>query len=327
MLPKHKHGFLLGKFLPPHRGHQFLCEFAQAQCEHLTILVATLPNEPIAGKQRYRWMSEMFPECSVAWCNEELPQQPEDHPDFWEIWADVMRKYATGSIDAVFASEPYGQKLAELVGATFVPCDIARKALPCSGTQVRQSIYEQWDYLPEVVRRDYVKRVTLFGPESTGKSTLAKALGDTFDTIVVPEYGRTYTEFFGPEVQEVDLERIVQGHLASVHAAKRHANRILIEDTDPVMTAVWWDMLMTSARPSWFAEYKDLPDLYILCDVDIPWVDDGTRYFRNDEDRRRFFDKCEQELISREARYIKVSGSHAERLVVAYRAINEHLSL
>ncbi len=327
MLPKRKHGFLLGKFLPPHRGHQFLCEFAQAQCERLTILVATLPNEPIAGKQRYHWMSEMFPECDVAWCNEELPQQPEDHPDFWEIWRKVIGRYSGGNIDAVFASEPYGAKLAELVGAQFVPCDISRNALPCSGTGVRESIYGNWDYLPEVVRRDYVKRVTLFGPESTGKSTLAKALGDTFDTIVVPEYGRTYTEFFGSDVREIDLARIAQGHVASVHAAKRHANRILIEDTDPIMTAVWWDMLMTSKRPSWFANYTDLSDLYILCDVDIPWVDDGTRYFKNDADRRRFFKACEKELVNRGARYVKVSGDRELRLTKAAEAVRMHLAL
>jgi NadR type nicotinamide-nucleotide adenylyltransferase len=164
----------------------------------------------------------------------------------------------------------------------------------------------------------------VFGPESTGKSTLAKTLGAAFNTVVVPEYGRTHTEAFGSDVTAEDLRHIVQGHLASVVAAKRQANKVLIEDTDPVMTAVWSDMLLDK-RDSWFDSFTDYADLYLLCDVDIPWVDDGTRYFSNDLDRKRFFDICEQELKNRNIQYIKISGDFDTREQTAIEAVKRVL--
>ena len=62
---------------------------------------------------------------------------------------------------------------------------------------------------------------------------------------------------------------------------------MLIEDTDPVLTAVWSDTLAGSRDP-WFDAYRDYPDLYIFCDIDLPWVDDGTRYFHDPAVRRNF---------------------------------------
>lgn len=327
-------GFLLGKFLPPHEGHRFMCEFARQYCDELTILVCSMPNEPIPGHLRHAWMTEMFPGCTVLWCNEVLPQDPSEDPEhFWDIWRTLVLRYggATAAnptpFDVVFASEEYGVRLAQEVGARFVPVDISRTARAVSGTAIRTEPYRNWEYIPDVVRPYFVKRVTLFGPESTGKSTLAFGLGHKFHTIVVPEYGRTYTETFGPDVDAADLKLIVKGHIASVAAAKRQANKIMIEDTDPVMTAVWSDMLVGGERDPWFAEFDDYADLYLLTDVDIPWVDDGTRYFKNDDDRKRFFNTCEQELINRGVNYVRISGDHKTRLATAVRAIEDHFGI
>lgn len=324
-------GFLLGKFMPPHQGHVFLCDFARQYCEHLVILVCSMPNEPIPGELRFKWMTEMFPDCTVVWEKRVLPQEPSGPDDtaFWDAWKQASRgamQSAFGDYwnypDVVFASEEYGHKLADTLGATFVPVDIARAARPISGTAIRNDPFGNWEFIPNAVKPHFVKRVTLFGPESTGKSTLATALGQHYNTIVIPEYGSTYTEAFGSEVNENDIQKIVQGHLASVAAGKRQANKILIEDTDPVMSGVWSDMLV-GKRDAWFDTFGDYGDLYLLTDIDIPWVDDGTRYFKNDEDRKRFFDICENELIRRGINYVKVSGSHEERLATAISRIDE----
>lgn len=332
MLPLPKLGFLLGKFMPPHEGHRFLCRFARARCEELVILVASMPDEPIPGRLRYEWMKTMFPDCHVVWTDEVLPQEPTGPDDdaFWETWKRVVSDaIQTSGVyaglvdhpDAVFASEEYGRKLAATVDARFIPCDLIRQTVPVSGTLCRANIREQWHYLPDVVRSHYVQRVCLFGPESSGKSTLARALGDHFKTVVVPEYGRTYTEVFGPQVGEVDLMEIVAGHLASVKAAKMISGPVMIEDTDPIMTAVWSDMLV-GARDDYFETFQEHADLYILCDIDIPWVDDGTRYFPEEEDRKRFFDLCKGELLDRNVPFVVVRGTVEERLEVAVEAID-----
>lgn len=335
---KPKHGFLLGKFMPPHQGHVFMCEFARNYCETLTILLTSLPDEPIPGRLRYQWMKEMFPNCRVVWIYDILPQEPngpDDH-EFWKIWHETIIKAMkmghgggaplyhaeTPTPDVIFASEHYGQHLADDFGCRFVPVDIARTARTVSGTAIRNDPFKYWDYIPHVVRPYFTKRVCMFGPESTGKTTLGLQLARQFNTVFVPEYGRTYTETFGSDnLTHDDLKNIVNGHIASVAAGKRQANRFLIEDTDPIMTAVWSDMLLGERNP-WFAKFADYADLYLLCDVEgIPWVDDGTRYFSNDADRKRFFDICEKELIDRGLNYVRITGSGDDRFADAVAAI------
>jgi NadR type nicotinamide-nucleotide adenylyltransferase len=325
-LGKPERGFVLGKFMPPHAGHLYLCDFGRAYVDRLTILVCSLPDDPIPGKLRHAWMHELCPAARVVHCEEVLPQLPEDDPkNFWPIWRDVMKRYHPEPIDVVFASEPYGHRLAAEAGARFVPVDEARTAFPVSGTAIRRDPYANWRFLPAPVRPYYLKRVTLFGAESTGKTTLAAQLARHFDTIVAPEFGRFHTEAFGAGATSAeDMRQIVMGHLAGVAAAGLRANRVLIEDTDPVLTAIWSDTLAGSRDP-WFDSYRDYPDLYLFCDIDLPWVDDGTRYFSNPEDRRRFHLACERELVSRGVRYVRISGPPEQRRARAVEAVDQLL--
>jgi len=321
-LAKPSRGFVLGKFMPPHAGHVYLCDFGRAYVDELTILVCSLPDDPIPGALRFQWMKELFPTARVIHCEEILPQEPADDPqNFWPIWREVVKRYHPEPIDVVFASERYGLELAAEVGARFVPVDEGRTAFPISGAAIRNDPYSNWRFLPGPVRPYYLRRVTLFGAESTGKTTLAAQLARHFDTIVAPEYGRFHTETFGAgATTSEDMRLIVMGHLAGVTAAASRANRVLIEDTDPVLTAIWSDIL-AGTRDPWFDSYTDYPDLYLFCDVDLPWVDDGTRYFNNPQDRLNFHNACERELVSRGANFVRISGTPEQRRATAIAAV------
>ena len=323
-IAKPAHGFLLGNFMPPHQGHIFLCDFARAYADHLTILVCSEPDDPIPGYLRHRWMKELYPDCTVAWSDDVLPLEPANDTNSWSVWRDVVARHAPAKPDVLFASEGYGMRLAAEIDARFVPVDIARNARSISATDIRRNPMRHWDELPPVVRPYYAKRVTLFGAESTGKSTLAKALAAHYRTIIVPEYGRTHTETFGDCGAE-GLREIVQGHLASVEAAKRQANRVIIEDTDPVLTAIWSDMLLGTRDP-WFADYDDHGDLYILTELDVPWEQDGIRYFGEESERRRFYDLCVAELERRRIPYVRVAGPREQRFMTAVEAIDRLLA-
>ncbi|ALJ14878.1 AAA family ATPase [Sphingopyxis macrogoltabida] len=313
-------GFLLGKFLPLHAGHQLLIETARPMVDRLTILVCSLPDDPVAGNLRLQWVRDLYPDCDVVGHSAIVPQEPAEHPDFWVIWADIVRAAHPDPIDLVFASEPYGEELAAQVGARFVPVDIDRTAIPVSGTAVRGDPATGWRWLAEPVRAHYRRRIVLHGPESVGKSSLGSRLARHFDTVLMPEYGRTYCEAFGTALDADDLRRIFAGHIAMDAALRRHAGPLMIADTDPLMTQAWAIMLLGARLPEIDA-WADVADLYLVPALDLPWKDDGTRLFGNDVARRQFMDVAIGELERRRLRWARVEGEGDARLDSALAAI------
>lgn len=313
-------GFILGKFMPPHNGHVALIETAQALVDQLTILVCWLPDDPIAGPLRVAWMKDLFPRARVIGHGASVPQTPQDHPDFWPIWRDIVAAAHPEPIDLLFASEHYGARLATETGARFAAIDPSRTGVPVSASMVRADPWGHWQYLPAPVKPYYAKTICLHGPESTGKSTLAPQLARYFDTLFVPEYGRTFCEIYGLSLRMEDLVTIGRTHAAMTRALLRQCNRRLILDTDPLMSAAWADMLF-DRRDRWFDLFDDTADLYLLLDIDLAWVDDGTRFFGDDFRRRRFFDLSRDELERRGLDYRIVGGPPEQRLDRALEAI------
>jgi HTH-type transcriptional repressor of NAD biosynthesis genes len=168
--------------------------------------------------------------------------------------------------------------------------------------------------------------VCLFGPESTGKTTLARELASELNTIAVPEYGRFYCETFGNECDEDDLRAIVAGHNLLVAAARRKAKRLMVFDTDAVMTALWAHILL-GRRPTDLDAVADPAELYILTDVDVPFAADAIRYFPHQTDRIRFFALCRDELERRGLPYVIVSGDRAQRRATALEAIKTRFGI
>jgi NadR type nicotinamide-nucleotide adenylyltransferase len=165
-----------------------------------------------------------------------------------------------------------------------------------------------------------VKRICLHGPESVGKSVMAAELAAHFGTVFVPEYGRTYCEQHGTDLDNADLVKIGQTQAAMAAAAAGKASRMLILDTDPLMTAVWSDMMLGTRDP-WFAAFDNYADLYLLLDTDLPWIDDGTRIYGDDATRQDFFKRCRDELVASGVRWSLVSGTEEARTTAVLAAI------
>ena len=160
----------------------------------------------------------------------------------------------------------------------------------------------------------------LHGPESVGKSVLATELAAHFDTVFVAEYGRTYCEQFGTQLDNSDLLIIGKTQSAMADGAAKQAKRLLIIDTDPLMTAVWSDMMLGHRDP-WFAAFDDYANLYLLLDADLPWVDDGTRIYGDATTRADFFARCRDELVARGVNWALISGKEKARTTAAIAAI------
>src|SRR5260370_14868805 len=112
-----KTGLVLGRFLPPHLGHQYLIDFAQNYVDELLLIVGTRPTDAIAGELRLSWIREMAPNARVIHVNDENPE--ETHPRYWQIWEATLRDALPYIPDYIFASEDYGWKLAELLGIQY----------------------------------------------------------------------------------------------------------------------------------------------------------------------------------------------------------------
>lgn len=164
-------------------------------------------------------------------------------------------------------------------------------------------------------------RVCFHGAESTGKSTLIARLSAQESWPSVPEFGRTWAETHGIDFTMDDLLAIARGQDAAMHATIRAASAapVLLLDTDPLMTAAWAQMLFGEVPAELFGYEK--AELYLLFAPDVPWIEDGTRFFGSHEARARFAELCEQVLRRAAVRFERIGGGWCERGAAAQAAI------
>ena len=313
-MKKIRRGMVLGKFYPPHLGHQYLFDFARNYVDELAIVVETERNQVVPGQLRYEWVRELCPQpgVTVLHLTDENPQDPSEHSDFWNIWKQSLQRILPWQPDYLFASENYGWKLSEVMNASFVPVDVNRLVMPISGTEIRKHPIRHWQYLTRPARSFFARRVCIFGPESTGKSTLTMNLARHFDTCFVPEYARTHLEPRNGNIQFDDIDMIARGQIASEDALVRNANRILFCDTDLLTTCIWSNWLFGKC-PAWIEEEanKRSYDLYLVTDVNVPWVQDSVRYLP--QERQSFLDRCVETLQQYDRSWSLLTGTWEER--------------
>ena len=126
-----------------------------------------------------------------------------------------------------------------------------------------------------------VRRVVITGSESTGKTTLARNLGAHFGVPWVPEFARDYADaqtLAGRKLDETDVEPIARGTIERQDAALGSGAEVVFFDTDLVSTVVYARHYYGNC-PAWIetAARDRLGDLYLLCDIDVPWIPDGVR--------------------------------------------------
>jgi len=121
-------------------------------------------------------------------------------------------------------------------------------------------------------------RVVVTGSESTGKTTLAARLAAHYGTAWTPEFARAYVDALARPLARDDVEPIARGQLASERHAETRADRLLVLDTDVLSTLVYGEHYYGHA-PEWIeaALRRHPASLYLLCDVDVPWVPDPQR--------------------------------------------------
>lgn len=167
-------------------------------------------------------------------------------------------------------------------------------------------------------------RICVTGPESTGKTTLARRLAESNGTEWVPEASRIRAERVGRPLRATDVEPIAHEHIALADAAAARATsrgaRLLILDTDLVSTLVYARHYYGTA-PRWIADAERArrADRYLLCDVDVPWEPDGVR--DRPTDRAAMFATFRRALARRRANVVVVRGEWEARWERAHDAV------
>ncbi|MFJ7591467.1 AAA family ATPase [Streptomyces sp. NPDC097617] len=342
-MTRHGHGLVLGKFYPPHAGHHHLVRTALDQCERLTILVCAASVESVPLADRVAWMREAHPGAEVVGAVDDIPVDLHD-PAIWEAHMAVFRGAVPGRVDAVFTSEAYGSELARRFGAEEVLVDRERTLFPVSGTAVRSDPVGSWEFLGPAVRAALARRVVVLGAESTGTTTLSRALADHYRrrggvwarTGWVAEYGRRYSEeklaaarAADPAASWADVSFaseefpvIARRQDADEEQAARLGSPVLFCDTDSFATGIWHERYMDGRN----AEVERIAaltrrDLYLLTDhADVPFEDDGLR--DGPQLRPWMTERFREELERTGRRYLVVRGERAARLETAVRAVD-----
>jgi HTH-type transcriptional repressor of NAD biosynthesis genes len=203
---------------------------------------------------------------------------------------DVSRQWATaisnllGPIDVVFSSEPYGDYIAEYMGAVHISFDEKRTLVPVSASVIRENPFLYWDYMPAHVRSWFVKKICIVGSESTGKSMLAEKLAKYFNTTFVPEMARDIIEKTSDVILE-DLDKIAILQAQTILEKLPMANKLLFIDTDINTTISYASHLFSENLnvPLWIEEANRC-DLYLYLETDCEYVQDGTRVSKEERE-------------------------------------------
>ncbi len=304
-------GLVIGKFLPPHRGHKLLIDTATAQSERVVVIVCGKPSDPIPGELRQRWLREIHPTANVMLIDDRYDENDS------QVWAANTVRWLGRAPDAVFTSESYGDRYAALMGSHHVSVDPTRSRLPVSGTAMRQAPFENWEFIEPPVRAWFTCRVCVLGAESTGTTTLARALAEAWQTCWVGEYGREYSHVKqaqgnGPWTTPEFLH-IAHEQTRREDEAARRANKVLICDTNAFATTLWHRRYVGTSSP----EVDNLGrsvrcDLYLLTGDEIPFVQDGLR--DGEHIRHEMHGWFEAALAKQPVPWKLISGTHEERL-------------
>ena len=169
-----------------------------------------------------------------------------------------------------------------------------------------------------------MKRVVVTGSESTGKTTLAADLARRFGTVWVPEYARAYLDekaaMTGRPLDETDVEPIARGQIAAEDRGAAMAKAMMILDTDLVSTTVYARHYY-GACPAWIeqAARDRRADLYLLCDIDVPWVADPARDLPHARAHMHALFASALEALG--VPYVTIRGSWSDRIAAAVEAV------
>jgi HTH-type transcriptional repressor of NAD biosynthesis genes len=323
-------GFVFGKFLPFHKGHEAMINFALHHCDFLTVLVCASNKEAISGDLRKGWIEKTFPAKKnievrvLAYKEDELPNSSVSSREISRIWATVFKQLFP-DYSLLVTSEQYGYYLAEYMNIQHLPFDLPKTLVPVSATSVRNELLANWQFVPDAVRRDLVSKVVILGTESTGKTTLTEKLAAYFNCNKVMEAGRDLI----PDSNEFsinDLHLVAREHARRIDEAADGSSPLVIIDTDIHITQSYCRFSFEQDLEVPAAIFRsNKAKLYLYLNNDVEYFQDGTRLSREERDRLDGFHR--QVLREANINLVEITGNWEERFQLAIAQIKKLITL
>lgn len=324
---KKTHGLTLGKFVPLHKGHQFLIETALAEMDEVSVIIYDAPETTsIPLNIRSNWIRKLYPQVKVieAWNG---PTKVGDTPEIKRRHEKYIMEYLKVSgITHFYSSEFYGEHMSVALGAANRLVNRARDIISISGTKIRENPFLYRAYISPIVYQDLITNVVFLGAPCTGKTTIANKMADEYQTVWMSEYGREYWENHQVD-RKLSVEQLVdiaEGHLERENELLYQTNQYLFTDTNAITTFMF-SMHYHKFAHSRLIELANLAqtryDLVFLCDADIPYDDTWDR--SGDVNREIFQKQIIGDLLARKIPFIVLSGDLETRAGKVKRILNE----
>lgn len=338
-------GVITGKFAPLHTGHIYAITEAATQVDTLYVVLSydekfvnNLPvylQDKLTLKKRLLWLKKSFSDMDhikIIYVDETYMKiYPDGVPEWCNSVKSILKENGVTSIDKWFSSEPeYTWWIEDNFNCPNVVLDSERSMFNISATNIRSNPYKYWQYLPSIVRKEFLLKVVLIGEESCAKSTLTKSLAKLYNTSWVEEYGRTYCEndMCGDEslLSFEDYGIIASERNYQERSSESTANQLLFVDTNAFVTQYYCKLYEGKLHPlvDAYIEQEDY-DLIFHMSNEVPWVDDGLRINSDRELTEKLFDSLLDKYDIKGDNYHKITGNYNERLNKVIGIINDLL--
>jgi HTH-type transcriptional repressor of NAD biosynthesis genes len=322
--------FVFGKFLPFHKGHEAMINFALTKCDFLTVLVCCSDKENIPATTRQKWIEKTFETenkieiKSYNYLERELPNTSESSQEVSKVWSEKFKEVFP-DYDLLITSEEYGNYVASFMEIKHIAFDIPKQLFPVSATAVRNDIFTNWKFLPNSVKPDFAIKVVVLGTESTGKTVLTERLTNHFNCGSVKEAGRELIANSNSFEFE-DLQLIACEHAKRIEMEVLGQSPLIIIDTDIHITKSYakfiFDKTLEVERKIYLSNKADL---YLYLNNDVEYVQDGTRLSERD---RNLLDISHKQILQQHNIDItEIKGNWEQRFDKAVTKIKQLIEM
>lgn len=333
---KYNVGMYGGSFNPLHLGHVDCIIQAANMCRELYIVLSVGNNRgEINYRVRYRWLYQLtkhIGNVKIITLFDDAATKADYTEEYWDSDAKKVKEQIGKPIDIVFCGDDYDEnsfwnKCYPESEIYFFPRN------DISSTEIRKNPYKRWDWIPNVAKPFFVKKVLLMGGESTGKSTLTINLANRFNTNYIDEAGRDISERSGTDMLMLseDFTEILLQHKLNEINAINNSNKVLFIDTDTLVTQFYMSFLNDPEidRNKALSDAIDAVneyDLILFLEPDVAFVQDGDRSEVIRDDRETYSNKIKDLITSHGKNFIVINGTYQERYIKAVEAVERLLS-